>query len=225
MTGTLVNVVAIVLGSTIGLFLHKKLPKNIIDAVFQVLGVFTLFLGMKMALEGQEILLIVLSLVFGAITGEGLKMDIYLEKSSEWFKNRFKFKNARITEGFITASLLYCIGARAILGSIEEGMGMEPNLLYTKSVMDGFSSVALAAGLGLGVMFSIIPLFIYQASITLLATFLGDFFPPHIITELTSVGGVLLIGLGFTILEIKKIKIFNLLPALIYIVILSYLFV
>lgn len=225
MTGTLVNVVAIVLGSTIGLFLHKKLPKNIIETVFQVLGVFTLFLGMKMALEGKEILLIVLSLVLGAITGEGLKMDIYLEKTSEWFKNRFKFKNARFTEGFITASLLYCIGAMAILGSIEEGMGMEPNLLYTKSVMDGFSSVALAAGLGLGVMFSIIPLFIYQASITLLAAILGDFFPPHIISELTSVGGVLLIGLGFTILEIKKIKIFNLLPALIYIVIFSYLFV
>ncbi len=225
MTGTLVNVVAIVLGSTIGLFLHKKLPKNIIETVFQVLGVFTLFLGMKMALEGKEILLIVLSLVLGAITGEGLKMDIYLEKTSEWFKNRFKFKNARFTEGFISASLLYCIGAMAILGSIEEGMGMEPNLLYTKSVMDGFSSVALAAGLGLGVMFSIIPLFIYQASITLLAAILGDFFPPHIISELTSVGGVLLIGLGFTILEIKKIKIFNLLPALIYIVIFSYLFV
>lgn len=225
MTGTLVNVVAIVLGSTIGLFLHKKLPKNIIETVFQVLGVFTLFLGMKMALEGKEILLIVLSLVLGAITGEGLKMDIYLEKTSEWFKNRFKFKNARFTEGFITSSLLYCIGAMAILGSIEEGMGMEPNLLYTKSVMDGFSSVALAAGLGLGVMFSIIPLFIYQASITLLAAILGDFFPPHIISELTSVGGVLLIGLGFTILEIKKIKIFNLLPALIYIVIFSYLFV
>ncbi len=225
MTGTLVNVVAIVLGSTIGLFLHKKLPKNIIETVFQVLGVFTLFLGMKMALEGKEILLIVLSLVLGAITGEGLKMDIYLEKTSEWFKNRFKFKNTRFTEGFITASLLYCIGAMAILGSIEEGMGMEPNLLYTKSVMDGFSSVALAAGLGLGVMFSIIPLFIYQASITLLAAILGDFFPPHIISELTSVGGVLLIGLGFTILEIKKIKIFNLLPALIYIVIFSYLFV
>lgn len=224
MIGTIINVVAIIIGSSIGLILHKKLPKSIIEIVFQVLGVFTLYLGVKMALEGNEILLIVLSLVLGAITGEGLKLDVFLEKLTNWFKSKLKFKNAKFTEGFITSSLLFCIGAMAILGSIEEGMGKEPTLLLTKSVMDGFSSIALAAGLGIGVMFSAIPLLIYQGAITLFAAFLGDFFPENIIVELTAVGGILLIALGLNILEIKKIKVFNLLPALVYIIVLVYFF-
>ena len=134
-----------------------------------------------------------------------------------------KFKNEKFTEGLLTAFLLYCMGSLTILGAIEEGMGGSPKLLLIKSMMDGVSSIALASGLGIGVVFSAIPLLIYQGGITLLAMGFGEFFPPVFVTELSAVGGILLIGLGISILEIKKIKVMNMLPALVMIIVLLWL--
>ncbi len=223
MFGTIVNILAVITGSLIGLLLKNKLPKKIILIIFHALGLFTLFLGIKMALNGKQLLAIVFSLIVGGISGEFLKLDQKMEFLSKQIKRKSHFKNEKFSEGFITAFLMYCMGSLTILGAIQEGMTGDNTLLLTKSVMDGFSSIALASGLGIGVLFSVIPLFLYQGGLTLLSALLGDFFRPEIVTDLSATGGILLIGLGINILEIKKIKVLNLIPSLFFIIIFSYL--
>ncbi len=224
MTGTLVNVFTVLLGSIIGLLINDKLPERYIKIVFQALGLFTLFIGFMMASKAQQLLYVVFSLVLGGITGEMLKLDVGMEKLTERMKAKFKMRHERFSEGLITAFLLFCMGSMTILGAFEEGLGNKPTLLFTKSVMDGFAAVALSAALGAGVIFSVVPLLLYQGALTLFAEYLGQYFSESIISELTATGGILLIGLGLNILDIKQIKVLNLLPALIYIVILGLIF-
>lgn len=224
MIGTLINVLAVAVGSLIGLMVNKKLPERYIQIVFQALGLFTLFIGFFMASKAQQLLYLVFSLVLGGITGELFKLDNLLDRFSLYLKSKIKSRHERFSEGLVTAFLLFCMGSMTILGSFEEGLGNKPTLLFTKSVMDGFAAIALTAALGIGVLFSIVPLFLYQGALTLFAGYLGQYFSETIINELTATGGVLLIGLGLNILDIKKIKVLNLLPALIYIVILGLIF-
>jgi len=224
MTGTLINAGAIIAGSLAGMLLHSRLPGRITDIVFQALGLFTLFIGVHMAMETSNILLVVLSMVGGSILGELMNLEEGMERMSNKLKTRLKTSNEKFTEGMITAFLLYCMGSMTVLGAFEEGLGDEPNLLLAKSVMDGFSSVALASALGIGVMFSIIPLLIYQGGLTLLASQLQEYFTDLIVDEITAVGGLLLLGLGINILEIKRLRILNMLPALVLIVVLTLLF-
>jgi hypothetical protein len=224
MIGTLVNVATVIAGSLTGLLLKSRLPDRFIKIFFQVIGLFTLYLGVSMALKSTHVLQMVFSLIIGAVIGESLHLDRGLEKMADVVKKRFKNKNERFTDGLLTAFLLYCTGSLTILGAIEEGMNGDPHLLLIKSLMDGVSSIALASGLGIGVLFSAIPLLIFQGGITLLAMWLGDFFPAVMITELSAVGGILLLGLGIDILGIKKIKVINMLPALVVIVFLIWLF-
>jgi len=224
MTGTLINAAAIVVGSLIGLLIKSRLGQRYIRIVFQAIGLFTLFLGISMSLKTDHLLLLVFSLVLGALTGEALKIDKAIEKVSDRLKKRLKTKNDHFSEGLLTSFLLFCMGAMTILGAIDEGIGNEPNLLLAKSVMDGFSSVALASALGVGVLFSVIPLILYQGGITLFAAYFQDYATEIYINELTAVGGILLLGLGLSILDIKKIKITNMIPALIYILVLVYFF-
>jgi uncharacterized membrane protein YqgA involved in biofilm formation len=166
----------------------------------------------------------IISIVTGGIIGEWINIDKYINRFGDNVKSKLKSKNSKFTEGLVTSFLLFCMGSVTILGAIEEGLGGEPNLLLAKSVLDGVSSIALAAAMGFGVAFSVIPLLIYQGGLTLLAAYFGDYFASHIIDELTAVGGLMLIGLGINILEIKQIKILNMLPALLVIVILAYFF-
>jgi uncharacterized protein len=224
MTGTLINAGAILLGSTIGLLAHSKLPERLIRIVFQGIGLFTLFLGFYMGLKTNNLFFIIISIVLGGILGELINIDSNLNKFGERIKLRFKSDHSKFSEGLVTAFLLFCMGSVTILGAIEEGMGGKPNLLLAKSVLDGVSSIALAAAFGYGVAMSIIPLLIYQGGLTLLAAYFGDYFSETIINELTAVGGLILIGLGINILEIKQLKILNLLPALVIIVLLAYFF-
>jgi len=224
MIGTIINSAAIIAGGLIGLFFHSRLPEKITKIVFQGLGLVTLFIGFSMAIESNNYLIIISSIVIGSIIGEAIDIDKFINIIADKIKTLTKQNNNKFSEGLITAFLLYCIGSMTILGAIEEGLGNEPNLLLAKSVMDGFSSIALAAAMGIGVIFSIIPLIIYQGGLTLLAAYAGDYFSSIIITELTSVGGILLIGLGISILEIKKIKVVNMLPALLVVVILAWFF-
>ncbi len=223
MTGTIVNVIAVLAGGTVGLLLNKKLPERFIRIFFQVIGLFTLFLGFSMAMETTHVLHLIMALISGAVIGELLHLERSMERFGEKVKARFRFGNEKFTEGMLTAFLLYCMGSLTILGAIEEGMGGSPKLLLIKSLMDGVSSIALASGLGAGVLFSVVPLLVYQGGITLLASGFGEFFPEIMITELSATGGILLIGLGINILEIKKINVMNMLPALLMIVILLWL--
>ena len=224
MWGTIINSAAIVAGGLIGTFFNKGLPKRFQSIVFQAMGLFTILLGVSMALKMEHMLLCVLSLLMGGLLGELLGLDTLLERLSGWIKRKVKVKNERFSEGFISTSLLFCVGAMAILGAIEEGSGQYPNLLLTKSVMDGFSSIAFAAALGIGVIFSAIPVLIYQGVLTLLVILFGSLLSEGIINELSAVGGVLLIGIGINLLEIKQIKVINLIPSLIFIGVLVWLF-
>jgi len=214
MIGTIVNIIAVIIGSSIGLIIHKKLPDRLVNITFQVLGLFTIVLGVKMALESQNLLILIFSLLLGSLLGSGLKLNDGLEKQTEKLNKRFGGKNQSFNKGLITAFLLFCVGSMTILGAIEEGMNDNPELLLIKSLMDGFSSIALTVAFGIGVMFSVIPLLLFQGGLTLLAMWLGSFFPEIYITEITAVGGTILLGLGLNLLEVTKIKLIDLLPAI-----------
>lgn len=224
MIGTIVNTAAVIVGGGIGLLLKDKLPEKYTVIFFQAIGLFTLYLGMSLALEAQQVFYVVLALIIGSLTGEALNLEARMERGSQWLKRRFRFKNERFSEGLLTAFLLYCMGSLTLIGSVTEGLGGGAKILLIKSLMDGVSSIALASAMGVGVIFSAIPLLLYQGGLTLLTMWLGDFIASEIITDVSAVGGILLIGLALTILQIKKIRVMNMLPALVFIVVLLELF-
>ncbi len=222
MNGTIVNTISVIIGSSLGLLLHKNFPEKISKIAFQGIGLFTIMLGIKMALESKNLMVIIFSILLGGISGEFLKLEDRVESLSNKLKTKIKSKNERFTEGFLTAFLLFCMGSMTVLGAFEEGLGKGTNLLLAKSVLDGFASIALSSSLGIGVLFSAIPLLIYQGGLTLLAGFLSEYLSNAVITEISSVGGLLLMGLGLNILEIKKIKVLNLLPALVFAAVIAF---
>jgi len=225
MIGTVINVGAVILGSAIGLAFRSRIPKRLFEIVFQALGLFTICLGLVMAFKANNMLIMVFSLVTGSLLGEWINIEKGTEKLSDKIKRRLgKENDESFSTGMITAFLLFCMGSMSILGCFEEGMGKGANLLFTKSIMDGFSAIALTAAFGIGVMFSSVPLLLYQAGLTLLAVFFGNIMPESIIIELTGIGGILILGLGITILDIKKIRVLNMLPALFIEVLLCYFF-
>ena len=224
MYGTIINVLAVIIGSISGLIIHSKFPKKISDTAFHGIGLFTIVLGITMAIGTNNFLIIIVSVVVGSVFGEIIDIEKRINSFGEYLKTKLKTKNERFSEGFITAFLLYCMGSLTILGSIEEGLTGIPDLLVAKSALDGFSSIVLAATMGIGVLFSFIPLLIYQGALTLFASNMQEVFTNVMINELTAVGGIILLGLGITILDLKKIRILNMLPSLIIVVILAYFF-
>ena len=218
MLGTIINAGAVVVGSSLGLLLKKGLPEKYTTIYFQAVGLFTLILGIQMSMKITEPLLIVLSLIAGGLTGELFRLEERMNSFGDYLKSKFKRGNERFTEGLVTAFLLFCMGSMSILGPVEEGLtGNVSDLLKAKSLMDGISSMLLASALGIGVLFSTVPLFIYQGGITLLVMLIGKNIPELYINEITVIGGVLLIGLALDILNVKKLRILNMLPSLIYI--------
>lgn len=222
--GSMVNALAVVVGSLIGLGFGSFLPERIKKIIFQVIGLFTLVLGAKMSLETNQFLVLLISLVLGAIIGEALNIEKGLERISNSLKGKFKSKNELFSEGLITAFLLYCIGSMTFVGAIEEGINGDRTLLYTKSLMDGITSILLASSLGAGVLISAIPLLIFQSLLTWGAFYFEAYLPVEMITELSAVGGVLIIAISLNILQIQKIKVSNLLPALFVIIPIYHLF-
>ena len=225
MIGTLVNTVAVIVGGTIGLVLKKSMPKRVSTIYFQAIGLFTLAIGITMVVKMDHILIVVGSLAIGSLLGEWMNMEVGVERLSEFLKKRFRIGSDKFSEGLITAFLLFCIGSMTILGTIQEGTGGSSDLLFTKSLMDFFSGMLLASAFGFGVIVSAVPLFIFQGLLTLLAIYASSFFTHAIIQGLSSVGGILLIGLGINVLEIKKLRIMNMLPALLVVVFLLWIFV
>ncbi len=226
MKGTVVNVIAIFLGCSVGFILKSKFPERIGKIIMQALGLVSLLIGVQMALKTNNILLVIFSLVIGGVIGETIGIEEGLERFGERVKLKFKNNTTseRFVEGFVTASLLYCVGSMAIMGALKEGLSGNPDILYTKSLLDGVTSIAFTAAMGIGVAFSAIPVFLYQGIITLLARLIKDFLSPEVINEMTAVGGILILGIGFGLLEIKKIKIGNLLPAILVAALLAAIF-
>jgi len=226
MKGTIVNVIAIFLGCSVGFILKSRFPKKIEKVVMQALGLASLLIGAQMALKTNNILLVIFSLVIGGVIGEIIGIEEGLERFGERVKLKFKSNDTseRFVEGFVTASLLYCVGSMAIMGALKEGLSGNPDILYAKSLLDGVTSLAFTAAMGIGVLFSVIPVFLYQGGITLLSRLIKDFLTPEIISEMTAVGGILILGIGFGLLEIRKIKIGNLLPAILVAALLAAIF-
>ena len=225
MWGNLINAASIIVGGLIGTVFHRTLPQRYQAIIFQGMGLFIVALGISMSIKMEHVLISVFSLLLGGLTGELLKIDKQINTFGEWLKRSLKFKTEKFTNGFVSASLIFCTGAMAVLGAIEEGTGSFPTILLTKSAMDGFSSIAFAATFGIGVIFSAIPVFIYQGAIVLVAFLFADTVNMEIINELSAVGGMLIVGLGFNILEIKEIKVVNLLPSLIFVIVFMMIFV
>ncbi len=215
MVGTVVNAGAVLAGGSLGLIVHSRLPERHRKIAFQGLGLVTLMLGLSMALRTRNPVILILSILIGALIGESFRLETRLESSVEWIRSRFaRGSDSRFTEGVITAFMMFCMGSMTIIGALEDGMGKGADLLFAKSVMDGFASMAFAATFGVGVLFSVVPLLIYQGGWTLAGYLLGNLLPEAVTAELSAVGGVILIGLGLNILELKKIPLLNLLPGL-----------
>lgn len=224
MYGTLVNAAAIICGGTIGLIVHSKTPERLIKIAFQGIGLFTLVLGVMMATKVENILFMIFSIILGGICGELLKLDQLMEKLGSNLKRIARSENSNFSEGMVTAFLLFCMGSMTVLGAIEEGTGSYPNLLLAKSVLDGIASIALASTLGIGVLFSIIPLLILQGGLTLFAGYLQVYLTDTVVSEISATGGLILLGLGISILEIKQIKTVNMIPSLIFALVFSLFF-
>ncbi len=221
--GTIINVAAIFLGSLLGLFLKQFFTEGMETIIFQALGLGTILIGLKMALKLPDgyMLVCIFSLVLGGIFGEFIHLDGIVLGLSDGLKSISGSSDSSFSEGLITAFLLFCIGSMTIVGAIEEGLNQNRELLIVKSTLDGFSAIALAATLGVGVLFSVIPLLIFQGGLTLSANKLKPIFDQTTIDVLSSVGGILIIGISINLLKLGQINLENLLPALLLCIVLS----
>jgi uncharacterized membrane protein YqgA involved in biofilm formation len=176
------------------------------------LGLAVLLIGLQLALQSNQIMIVIGGLVFGGIVGEGLGIEKRLEDFGEYLQRRFSGMG-KVSEGFVTASLLYCVGAMAIMGALQDGLGGKPTILYAKAALDGIASIALTSTLGIGVVFSIIPLLIYQGGITLAAGLADTVLTESVVTEMNAVGGLLIVAIAIDLLGIKRLPVGNLLPS------------
>lgn len=214
MLGTIVNAVAVVIGALVGVLLNKGIKEEYTKTIMDGMALTVVIIGIMGAIKMENLILVLGSIVVGSIIGEKLDLDRRLEKLGDSLGKRFGKGDSNFSKGFIMASLVYCIGAMAIIGALESGLTGDHSTLYAKSVLDGVSAVIFSSTLGIGVAFSAIPLLLYQGGITLLAGLVKDLFTPSVITEMSAIGGILILAIGINILGIKKIKIANMLPAI-----------
>lgn len=216
MLGTIVNAAAIVAGGFLGLLFRGGIPEKFKVTMMQALSLAVILIGFKMAFKSNQILLIIFSLVIGSVIGEYLKIEDRIERLGNMLERRFS-KNGGghgFSKGFVVASLIFCVGSMAIVGSLESGLTGNHQTLFAKSALDGVASVVFASTFGVGVIFSSLSVFVYQGAITLAATFLKPFLTPVIIDQMTAAGGLLIVAIGINLLEVKKIKVGNMLPAI-----------
>ena len=216
--GTLLNVLLVILGGTIGIFTKKIISLHLQKKIFIVLGLFTIIIGVSMCFNFQNYVIVIISLILGSKFGNYFNLDLVIKNLTKNLKEKLKINSNNFTEGILSSFLLFCVGSMTIVGSIEEGLGNPPTILYTKSVMDGVSSVLLSSIFGVGVIFSVFPMIIFQGSITLLTFYFRDFIPNQLINDIESVGGILIIVMGLNILGFKRVNAINLLPSLIFVV-------
>lgn len=221
--GTIINACAIIVGGMLGLLFRKRFPERVSQTALQVMGLLSLLVGIRMAVQGEEFILAVISLASGAMVGEWINLEDRLAKFGHWLEKRFHVTEGSPAKGFIQASLLFCVGSMAIIGSITDGLKGDASILVTKAMLDGIISIPFAAVMGIGVLGSALPVLIYQGSMTLLASKVQTFFTPVMIRELTSVGGVIVMGIGVNIMGLHKVRVGNLIPSLALIILLLYL--
>jgi uncharacterized membrane protein YqgA involved in biofilm formation len=212
--GTFINAASIVVGSLIGTVLHKSLSEKVKTIAFQGTGLVVLIIGIDMGLEVENVILMAFSVLIGGILGEMVDLERWIDNFANKFKEKVKSRAKGLVEGAVAASLIVCIGSMAIMGSLNEGLTGDRTLLVTKAILDGFIVITLASSYGVSVAFSAIPILIYQGGMTLFASFLLPLLSGVVINQITAIGGILIMAIGINFLEIKKIRVVNLLPAL-----------
>lgn len=216
MLGVIVNVGTVLLGSLVGLFLKRGIPEKVTEALMIGIGLCTVFIGISGALQGENTLMLILSMAIGTVIGTLLDIDRQLNRLAAYVENRFKQKDGQVTvaEGFVTASLLFCVGAMTIVGSLQAGLTGDCEMLYTKATLDLISSCVLSASLGIGVLLADIFVLVFQGGLVLLAGFIAPFLTDYAIGEMTCAGSVLIIALGLNLIGVTKIKVANYLPVI-----------
>ena len=212
--GTVANAGAIIIGGIAGSFFRKGISERFSNIIMSVLGLFTLVLGMMFAVDSQNALVVVFSLVIGSVIGEWIDIEKRMNDLGDYVQDKLNSGEGSFSKGFVTASLLFCVGTMSIMGSLQSGLMNDHKILLMKSILDGTISVVFASTLGIGVVLSSLPVLVYQGSIALLASSVAPYLSEAVITEMTAVGGVLLVGMGINLLEIRKLKVGNMLPAI-----------
>ena len=217
MFGVLVNVATVLIGSTIGLLFRKMIPQNATDFVMKGIGLCTIYIGIDGALTGENTLITIISIAVGALIGELADLDKHLNRFAGKLEERFKNKDGSgpsIAEGFVTASLVFCVGAMTIVGSLQSGLTGDHTMLITKATLDLVSSLIFAASLGIGVMLAAAFVLVFQGSIVLIAQAAAPFLTDYVIGEMTCVGSILIMALGMNIIGVTNFKVMNYLPAI-----------
>jgi uncharacterized membrane protein YqgA involved in biofilm formation len=216
MLGPLVNALAIVICSLAGCFIIKGIPERFEEHIRKAIGLAVIFVGIKGALENQNMLLLIISMVTGAIIGELINIDKWMNRFGKWAERKLGMSGPenRFSKGFVSASILFCTGSMAIVGSMQSGLQGNHTILFAKSILDGSISLVFGASLGIGVVFSALPVLVYQGIIALASQAVSGYLTPEIIREMSAVGSLIIAGIGFNFLAIKEIKVANLIPAM-----------
>lgn len=214
MLGTFVNVAAILVGGLVGLIFKGRISEKYNKTIVQAISLGVILIGLKSAFKCNDFILIVISLALGSLVGEICKIEHKLEKAGEWLETKFSKKaEGGFAAGFVTTTLLYCVGAMAIVGSLESGLTGNHDTLFAKATIDGIMSVIFSSTMGIGVLFSSISVLLYQGTITLAASYIKPFLTPEVVSQISAVGGLLIVAIGINMLWKDKIKVGNMLPA------------
>lgn len=223
MIGTAANALAIIAGGIIGLLFKNVIPEKISEALLKTTGLAVIGIGINLMLAGENFTLLIISMVLGTIIGELIDIEGKLNKFGEFIESKMKNKQNNIALGFVTCTLVYCVGSMAIVGSIQSGLTGNHEILFSKAVLDGITAVTFAATMGAGVVLSGISVLVYQGTITMLASLMQSVLSSVVVSEMTSIGGVIIMGIGLNFLLANRMRVGNLLPS-IFIPIFYYLF-
>lgn len=214
MLGTIVNCLTIIAGSLVGMLFRNGIPEKYNQTVMQAIGLSVILIGLKSALGCDDLLIIIISLALGSLIGEFIGIENYLEKLGNFLERKFSKESSSFSAGFVTASLMYCVGSMAIVGSLESGLTGNHDTLFAKATLDGIVSIIFSSSMGIGVLFAAVPVLLYQGAITLMAGLLKPLLIPAVVSQMSATGGLLILALGLNILREKKLRVGNMLPAI-----------
>ena len=214
MLGTIINAAAIGAGSLVGTLLQRGLPERISKTVLQGISLAVILIGVQMALQTKNPLVVIGSLALGGLAGAGLRLEERLEALGRRVESRFSAGEGGFARAFVTSTLVFCVGAMAIMGALEDGLSGHPRTLIAKSVLDGIASVVFASTMGIGVLFSAVPVFLYQGGITVAAQAISPYLSPGVVAEINGTGGLLIVAIGLNLLGVARIRVADLLPAI-----------
>ncbi|MFP3042458.1 DUF554 domain-containing protein [Treponema primitia] len=214
MLGPVVNAVTVVVCALAGCFLIRGIPERFEEIIKKAIGLSVMYVGIRGAMDNQRVLLLIMSMVIGAVIGEFINIDRLMNRFGDWTERKLNMRGGTFSKGFVTASILFCTGSMAIVGSMQSGLQGNHETLFAKSILDGSISLVFGASMGIGVVFSAIPVLVYQAGIALASMAVKDFLSPDIIREMSAVGNLLVAAIGFNFLGVKEIRVANLIPAI-----------